>query len=216
MRLTYRTITAADALAFDALLAIYEASIDTSEQKPAALLRRQSLRSDYVFLAGLAGGEVAAFAICYAPACQGFWLLEYLAVSQAARSGGLGAKVFRKCLRHFADRPHAVLEVDAPEPHAPGAETRARRLAFYKRLGCRIVAGLRYELPLKVAGHSPPPMVLLTHSPRTTKRIRQTLVRNWLTRIYVDVYAKRPTDPRIARMLHGLPGEIALEPIAAT
>jgi GNAT superfamily N-acetyltransferase len=196
---------------FQRVFEICAATIDRSEQKTEAELRACFLNPAYRFMAAREAGVIVGCAICYAPPEQGFWLLEYIAVDPGFQGRGLGARLFDACCAVVGPDAVGLLEVDAPEPQKPGALARQRRLAFYRRLGCRRLDGLAYILPLDHHG-PPPPMWLLVHAPADVARLPATQIRAWLERIYADVYARPADDPRLARMTAGLSGSLAIVP----
>jgi len=196
-------LTRHDDAAFDALVVIYQASIERSEQKPVEALRRAVDDSRYRFLVARDGDAVIGFAICYAPAPEGMWLLEYMATDATRRSSGLGAALLQACidLHRAAGRPIGLLEVDAVSGDAMLRDQRMRRLAFYRRNGCRMIDGLDYILPLPGA----PAMRLLVHAPAGVETLDKAELEIWIAAIYREVYAQAANDPRPARMVAPLP-----------
>jgi ribosomal protein S18 acetylase RimI-like enzyme len=99
------------------------------------------------------------------PACQAAYLW-YLAVLPACRNGGIGSW----CYQQLAARIQAagagaiLLEVEIPEEAHTEMERgyAKRRIGFYRRLGARLLTGIRYYQ--HVGSHQPPiPMHLLVH-----------------------------------------------------
>ncbi len=211
MTLHIRQAVPADSLAMERVLAIYREAIERSEQKPEAELRASLSRADYRLMIAERHGEIVGFSISHAPAGEDFWLFEYAATVAAERGRGTGTKLFRQAGISGGVERTALVEVDAI-PQA-GGEVQEKRLRFYGRLGCRIVHGVDYILPLNVNG-TPPPMLLLALAPPGVAAVPREIVKRWLTQLYTSVYGKPPDDPRIGLMLHGLPSEIALAPIS--
>lgn len=204
-----------DAAGFARVHALCAAVIERSEQKTAAELRATFERDDYVFLAARRTGDLLGFASVFLPEGQDFWLLEYLAVAEAAQGEGCGAALFAAAVAHAGPGRIGLLEVDALPPPAADAMLRGkvgRRLAFYGRLGCRQIAGVDYLLPLQTYG-APPPMILLAHAPPSAESVKRHALLDWLRTIYVQVYAQDPGDSRIARMADKLPAELELLPL---
>ena len=85
----------------------------------------------------------------------------------------------------------------------PDRAVRARRIAFYRRLGCRRVDGLAFILPLP----SPGPALLLDLMVAgfAAAEVPHALLRRWLTEIYTGVYGCGADDPRIEAMLATTP-----------
>lgn len=188
---------------FDQLVRIYQAAIVASEQKSPAELREMLSNPRYrVLVARDASGTVIGFAILYFPSAGAFWLLEYMAVDTRLRSRGLGAHMFaaaRQLAGTIVGSAPCVLEVD--QPHAGATDDDAsRRLRFYHRLGCRRIAHLNYVLPLREHG-TPPAMWLLVHGLEGRAVLSADELRTWLRHIYVEVYNRKPDDPRIIMMM---------------
>jgi GNAT superfamily N-acetyltransferase len=194
----------------DEVCRIYEASIPASERKPVEAIRAMATRPDYRLIAALRDDAVLGFAALFAPPDEPFALLEYMAVDEALRGGGVGAGLFRAAVEGLAS-PDKMLLVEVEAGAGDEREPRRRRLAFYRRLGCRRVAGLAYELPLHVAGR-PPAMELMVYPPATANgRLARRTVESALRRIYAKVYDQPADDPRIARMIAGLADPMLLD-----
>jgi GNAT superfamily N-acetyltransferase len=199
-----------DDATFAQVFTIYRDVIEPSEQKTRAELRAAFGRSDYRIIVARENGAIVGFAMGWTPAGERYWLLEYLAVDRSQQGKGLGAALFSEMLGHAGPGSLALVEAD---DDAGTSGMQRRRLDFYARLGCRALKGISYLLPLETSG-VPPPMLLLVHALGAIDSIPRETVRGWLARIYVEVYAQRADDPRIARMLAGLPEHIALTPPA--
>ena len=208
MTMHISTLPPNDQAGFGQMLAIYQSSIEPSEQKPAQELATCLRDPRYHFLVARNGGDVTGFSIQFFPSSGAFWLLEYIAVDQRTRSQGLGCRIFVNAKEAAAARaPGApcLLEVDQPVPpvaltHDKPSNDTVRRLAFYRRLPCRKLEGLDYILPLDVGG-TPPPMLLLVHGLETETSVPKESVRQWLMTIYVEVYQCSPRDARLDVML---------------
>ena len=199
-----------DRAGFEQMSRIYQRSIELSEQKSAAEIAATVADPQYSVLVLRVNREVRGFAIfCFL--ASDIWLLEYLAVDDALRSRGNGTALFLAA-KHAADarNPSAqcVLEVDRPAPVAAPGDDRARRLSFYRALGCRRIEGLDYILPLTANG-KPPPMMLLVHG-LDGPTLPKAKLAHWLGAIYANVYAQLPGDRRIADMLSSLPEQVPL------
>ena len=208
-------VDAAQSDAVEAACRIYEASLPASERKPTDAIRAMEARPDYRLLTAALDGRVIGFAALFAPRGESFALLEYLAVDEAARGAGVGAELFRAVVNATADAGTArwlLLEVDADVcDDAADLHQQRRRQAFYRRLGCRRVAGVTYELPLRTSGQSPPPMHLFVHDAGSRRVISRIDLLHALRVIYRDVYGQAADDPRIDAMLAGVSDPIAFD-----
>ena len=195
-----------DAATLDAAYALYAAEIEQTEQRPEQEFRALILRRGYRFLAAHLDEALIGIAVSWVPDDGDFWLFEYAAVAPLLRGNNIGANLFLAS-RHLAGQGRTgLVEVDA----YTGEEIQARRLAFYRRLGCRRIAGLDYILPLDAFG-APPPMWLLALPPEeSAATVSVHTVETWLREIYAVAYAKSLDDPRLAGMIDPLPDDIEL------
>lgn len=212
-RLSYQLLNSANDPSFEEFFRIYAESIHPREQKSKSLIARMTARADYKFFVQKDDGRVTGFSIVFAPEKETFCLLEYMAVDATRRDSGLGGQLFLHSAEAMAT-PEGVplamlLEVDSDREASADRQLRARRLAFYKRLGCLRIDNLSYILPLAGAG-APPEMFLLVHASPEIRTIQKSELRHWLEVIYETVYGCRPGDRRIARMLEGAPDLVTL------
>lgn len=209
----FEILAAQAASTLDEVGRIYTASIPPNERKPLDALRAMASRTDYRLLAARRNDTVLGFAALFAPPDEPFALLEYLAVDEASRGGGIGAGLFRAAAAELASSQRMLLiEVEAAVGEREELEHRRRRQAFYRRLGCRRVMGLAYELPLRTAG-LPPAMELMIHHPNAAAepRLDRRTLEAALLGIYTRVYDQPTHDPRIARMLSTLADQVQLD-----
>lgn len=207
-------LTSAEGAPFQELFAIYASSIAAREQKPEAWLRAMVEAPEYRVWISRDAGHVLGFSILFVPPASGFALLEYMAVVSERRGHGFGAKLFQKTVER-AVTPEGeplpvLLEVDSDGEASSDRALRTRRLHFYRRLGCRKVAGLRYLMPLQGTGAAPE-MVLMIYRAAHEARVARGDLERWLKIIYRDVYHVPPDDPRIGTMLAPLPDPVGVE-----
>src|SRR5262249_31095076 len=150
--------------------------------------------------------HVAAFAIVFVSSEPAFALLEYMAVRESDRGRGRGACLFRDTIEILSGPGPALpvlIEVESEGPGDAGHEERRRRQAFYRRLGCRRVEGLRYILPLET-NPPPPEMEIMIHIHTGASEIPRHELGRWLGAVYQRVYARPGDDARIEQMLKPL------------
>ena len=114
-----------------------------AERKPLTAIRRLVETGRYDPLAAEEDGQVRGYAMVWtAQGGQGS-LLEYLAVLDGQRSGGLGGRILDLLAGRYG---HLFGEAEAPDDADPAVnELRRRRLVFYRRNGFRV---LDYECAL--------------------------------------------------------------------
>ncbi|WP_459788817.1 N-acetyltransferase [Alteriqipengyuania sp. 357] len=185
---------------------LYEASFPESERKPASFIQEVARREDYELLQMTCGPNLWGMAVVHARPTGTFRLLEYIAVTPETRGLGLGGAFFS----WIAERALSplLLEVESERAGSEGSVDRKRRLAFYRKHGCRTLQPLEYIMPPVGAG-SPPPMNLLIAS-WPGKEVGRHLVTGWLRDIYRHVYDRSPDDSNIREMTEGLPDMISL------
>ena len=198
-------LMAGDAAGFADAFAIYHDAIELTEQRTEDGLRKLLLRPDYRFFVARREGKMIGMSVAYVPGEDYFWLFEYAAVIPEARGANIGAQLFLASRAIAGPGRMGLVEVDADR----GSEMQARRLNFYRRLGCRRIDGLEYQLPLEDYGQ-PPEMWLLALAAPEIGTLDVNIVERWLRTIYEDVYAKRLDDPRLAQMIDSLPDDVPL------
>jgi ribosomal protein S18 acetylase RimI-like enzyme len=198
---------------FEALYAIYCESIALREQKSKADLAAMVSKANYRLLLAQDDNSVVGFSIVFVAGSESFCLLEYMAVEKSRRGGGLGSELFEETVaamyRSGGDIP-ILLEIDSDREPSPDQVQRRRRQNFYRRLGCRRIAGCAYILPLP-GENAPPEMDLFVYVPEPAPTIRRGELEGWLKLIYRDVYGCSADDRRIAIILDGVSDPIDLD-----
>jgi GNAT superfamily N-acetyltransferase len=195
---------------FDGLVRVYEASLAASGRKSVAALKAMLARPEYAFVIAIEGKRVVGFAIAIALIGSDAALLEYMAVHAEFRGRGVGAELFGAVAewQKIAGR-FLLVEVDSEREDSAEREQRARRKAFYRRLGAKELRGLRYIMP-PVTAATPTPMELMVYRRELPASIEKERVRAWLEDCYLQVYGVPAGDPRIGEMLAGCAEWVAL------
>jgi ribosomal protein S18 acetylase RimI-like enzyme len=202
-------VTAQDSL-LPGLIEIYTQAHPANERKSVAELEAMLRRPEYHFLVAERNAEAVGFAICLELDCADAMLLEYLAIRHSLRGHGYGSEIFRAAahLAENADR-FLIIEVDAETAGASATAEAVRRKQFYRRLGCREMAGLVYQMPA-LARDTPPPMQLMLWKQTLPEAVPRTQLRLWLASIYRKAYHQPADDPRMEAMLKPLAAEVRL------
>jgi GNAT superfamily N-acetyltransferase len=207
-----RPLTTAADKGFDALYAIYRDAIAEREQKSRAQLAVMVSQPYYRFLLAQDADSVVGFSISFVSVGESFCLLEYIAVDRGYRNHGVGSGLFEEtvlAIRRENGVIPILLEVDSDRGPGADQELRHRRQNFYRRLGCRRIAGCAYILPLP--GQQPPPqMDLFVHVYEPAQPIPRASLERWLKVIYQEVYGCSADDPRISLMLAGVADPVLL------
>ena len=197
---------------FEAAMAIYEAEIPKAEQKTRAQILASLTHPDVRFWTYVRGGDVIGVSIVYVPRREGEMLLEYLAIAARAQGAGIGSLLFTASYEASRIDPGTMLliEVDSEEGEPDAAEraVRLKRKQFYRRLGCREVAGFDYILPLE--NYGPAPKMNLLVLGMEEDRLETVRLKQAVRAVYQNVYACAQNDPRLAAMFAGLEGSLEL------
>ena len=198
---------------FEEFYRIYANSIAARERKSRTWICEMVGRSDYKFLLLKHSNQVTGFSVLFLPQSENFGVLEYMAIADAYRNQGLGAELFRRAMQ--ATRPAQrgqpgpiLLEVDSDREKSPDQGLRTRRQQFYRRLGCAMISGLHYIMPLPGVG--PPPEMDLFIYGEDRRQISKAKLEKWLKIIYQGIYNCPPEDPRIGEMLAGVSDPVLL------
>jgi hypothetical protein len=149
--------------------------------------------------------SVAGFFILYVG--HEIALLEYLATDERLRGRNLGSALYRAAKAAARDLPMLV-EAESDRELSADRDLRARRIGFYRRLGCRRIEVFNFILPLPGLGE--PPQLDILVDGMDGSSIDAGLLARWLTEIYVGVYGCAPDDPRLREMIGLLPPTLEL------
>jgi len=199
---------------FEEFYSIYADSISARERKSKAWISEMAGRAEYKILLLKQDTHVIGFSVLFLPQLESFGLLEYMAIANAYRNGGLGSELFRRSVQvaslAWPGRPGSLLlEVDSDREKCADQTLRTRRQQFYRRLGCLVISGLHYIMPL--AGEGPPPeMDLLVYPRGGLRQVPKSEVERWIKTIYQSVYNCSPEDPRIKQILMSIADPVQL------
>lgn len=186
--------------------ALYRDSITKSQQRPEAEFRSLVGRKDFHFIAAMLEDELLGVAVTWIPPDSDIWLFESVVVVPKARGHRIGTNLFTGARILAGEHRTALIEVEVDL----GAKGQARRIEFFRRLGCLRVVGLDYRMPLRALG-IPPPMWLLGVMAQPVDVVPAQTVEGWMRRIYAEAYDKPVDDPRLAQMIDPLPDDVMLE-----
>lgn len=195
---------------FEALVAVYESAFPASERKSIDRLKAMIERPTYCFLGALQGNMLAGFSISIALQGTDAGLLEYMAIHAEHRGQGLGEQLFHATVSYpLLAGLHMLIEVELDQLSDVAHGDPARRRAFYKRNGCREIAGLVYRMP-HVSEAKPPPMHMMVFRSNLPADLPLPKLQGWLDACYQQVYGVPQGDARISAMLSGLSSHVPL------
>ena len=112
---------------------LYERAFPKSEKKPFSLMEKKCTEGSMEIYAIADGEDFLGLAIFILDGRLA--LLDYLAIDEDRRGGGIGSEMLREVKRLYPDRV-LLLEIEDPdEEGADNREERVRRLGFYNRNG---------------------------------------------------------------------------------
>ncbi len=149
-------------LDMDALRKVYQEDLTKdfppAERKPLAAMEKLHYAGRYDLWGLYDGGDLAAYALLWHDPDGGFVLLDYLGVCRSRPHGaGIGSAMVKALMERYGHTEGILVEAEAPEGDGADGEEealRARRLAFYRRLGFRDLSyvakifGVRYAMLL--------------------------------------------------------------------
>ncbi len=203
---SFTVLTPKHRIELDALISIYQDTIEPTEQKTPGEVEAMLSDTRYVLTVSRTGRQISGFTIAFFPDEADFWLLEYMAVAAELHRKRIGEALFKEAYRYGLQRDPkrlCILEVDKPAGSTSPKNDTEGRFRFYRRLDCRVVDGVDYILPLETHG-APPAMLLLTYQQPPLETVSIARVRQWISHLYVDVYGKLVSDARIDAMVSNL------------
>lgn len=174
--MTLRHLLSSDDPAFAATIALYESSFPEDERIASEIVRDRLPNPLYPLLAIEEEGRFLGFAYL------GFFEIDaqstfvgfmFFAVEPTHRGHGIGAEVYRKVYHYSIDACQRlgrtmlglIYEVERPElaENDQDRNVREHRLAFYERMGGKVLKGIEYVQPSLGEGKNPVPLHLMVH-----------------------------------------------------
>jgi len=162
--------------------ALYDEAFPRSEREPPRVVIESVERGVALAVRARQGSETIGLATTHRLKNPPASFLVYLAVSKEHRNQGLGPKLFEAVTR--GGPPEVVWEVDHPARARSTEERtlRERRVAFFERLGGKVVLASYQQPP--VNGDEAIPMMLMARGVVDTSEMIEALVRA----IYFEKY----------------------------
>ncbi len=189
--------------------AIYVSSFPAPERGDFDELMGEIGRGTRLFFTALAGKDLIGFAVTLRLKPTNIHVLEYLAVEQASRNRGIGARLLRhagETLKASSRASAIILEVEPDDEGAPDErQLRARRIGFYRRLGAKTVdCAPRYRAP-NLAGPGTVNFRLLWIALSNSADVPTgAQLRDTLLNLYTQSYDLAPDDPLVVASIQDL------------
>jgi GNAT superfamily N-acetyltransferase len=194
---------------FQEAMKIYAASFPEHERRSFASIETTIISGKSRLIIGSMNGRVVLMALLYPLAGTTFMLLDYLAISKEHRGRGLGQKFISSLLDIIDGTGLKHLLVEVENPHIDDDDAKTRRARFYKRLGFREIAGLRYLLP-PLQGTSCTEMILMVLSKEDEYSMDRVMIKDAIVLIFEELYGRGEDDDILSSIMEDLPDQIEL------
>lgn len=197
--------------ATEAFSAIYETSFPACERDDTASLLASIEAGDRDCAVASFEGDVVGLAVTKAFSIGGSSALEYLAVAEAVRNQGIGARLLASLMEQFTTgvvSPDAglILEVDPPEASS-GTERdlRRRRIGFYQRNGASVIdCAPAYRAPNLETEGTLPYVLMWRPAIRSAGPPTGEFLRSLVKALLTESYELDPNDPLVLQVLDDL------------
>jgi GNAT superfamily N-acetyltransferase len=192
-------------------MAIIRRSISGNTQLPQERLEQLLTSGRYRLFAYVDGQEASGAALLYFAEHPGFVWLDYFAIRSDLRGQGLGGDLFRQIIaataRQNASPDWLLLEVDDDrDGDAQHQATCGRRIAFYRRLGARLLENVPYRFPS--AFGEPVPMRLMAYPVRSGARLTEDELKGMVGEVFLNIHGRSQDDELLRWFGESMPKEI--------
>lgn len=196
---------------FAGAIEIYTESFSPDSRQLVSLLKERIDSGTSCLYVGYIPKEVVFIAVLWPLKNTEFILLDYIATQKRFRSQGIGSAFMKELYQELRDSEKFLLiEVENPEK-GERKEQKERRLAFYQRLGAKIMKGVRYLLPALDGSISiPTEMLLLMFPEYKQKTIAAKVVKEAISQIYQQLYSTDINHPLLHTIIDNLEDPVEL------
>lgn len=188
---------------------IYEEAFPANEKQSLDLIKNRIIERKSKLVVGIINSEVVCMSLLWEFDSLDFVLLDYMAVSKNHRNNNLGTQLFQYLSNIIRGiNKYMIIEV---ENHLFGNNSieRKRRINFYIQNGAYVLDNVNYILP-SLDGTSPTEMLLMISPKYKSNYIDSELVKNLISRLYIELYKRNENDLVLIKMLKQLPNKIIL------
>jgi hypothetical protein len=194
---------------FNGAMDIYVDSFPPNERHSLEVIRQRVTNKESRLFVGVDQNEVVLMCLIYNLSSAEFLLFDYMAVSATKRGLGVGSLFLQFIRSHFKlTAKYMVLEVENPA-HGDNREEREKRVAFYKKNGAKLLAGVRYILPA-LDNTTPTEMVLMVMPEYPGGTISGSTIKRLIATIYAEVYNRPAHDPLLQSFIETVPKTVTL------
>jgi len=202
----------ADHADFKEAMRIYTESFPPNERHPVETVKHRLENGLYRLYIGKSGNKVVLAALLYPLKNTNFILFDYMAIDKHHRNRGIGTEFVRtlvKSLRKNKANKYLILEVENPDC-GDNREQRRRRLSLYRRLGAKEMKNVRYILPALSGGNSPTEMILMVLPNYNNGKMKGTLARKLIRRVYWELYNRGRNDKLLNKFINDIGDTVKL------
>ncbi len=207
----FRRVETTEDASFQDAMGIYRAGFPANERHPVPTIAERLAAHRYWLFVGEEDQNVVLMALLYPVRGTAFVLLDYMATAEGFRSRGIGSAFLRHMLGLLATRSRKrqlVIEVENPAC-GDNREQRRRRGAFYRRLGAKVLDGVRYILP-PLSGDQPTEMILMMFPAPGQDCLRGAVISELILHLYRELYRRDEGDPLLRSFVSDVPDTVNL------
>jgi GNAT superfamily N-acetyltransferase len=189
---------------------IYEEAFPANEKQSLDLIKNRIIERKSKLVVGIINSEVVCMSLLWEFDSLDFVLLDYMAVSKNHRNNNLGTQLFQYLSNIIRGiNKYMIIEV---ENHLFGNNSieRKRRINFYIQNGAYVLDNVNYILP-SLDGTSPTEMLLMISPKYKSNYINSELVKDLISRLYIELYKRNENDLVLIKILKQLPNKIILK-----
>ena len=196
---------------FEQCTAILREAISPETQLPPERLRNLLAGGRYQCFSYPSAGDVLGAALVYFPESLSLVWLDYFAIRSDLRGRGLGSDLFREIARLSSEQSPLLewLLFEVDDGRDGDSERQAmseRRIAFYQRLGARLLKNVSYKFPSSFG--EPVPMRLMAYPLQQDATLSPGMLRRAVADVFVHIHGRSADDPLLQWFSAALPEEI--------
>jgi hypothetical protein len=188
---------------------IYEEAFPANEKQSLGIIKNRILEKKSKLIVGIINSEVVCMSLLWEFDSLDFVLLDYMAVSKNHRNKNLGTQLFQYLSRIIISiNKFMIIEV---ENHLFGNNSieRKRRINFYIQNGAYVLENVNYILP-SLNDTCGTDMLLMISPKYKSNFINSDLVKDLISRLYIELYNRNENDLVLIKMLKQIPKQIIL------
>jgi GNAT superfamily N-acetyltransferase len=195
---------------FEAAMNIYITSFQENERRPRASIIEMLNCERCRLIVGDTMEGIVFMALLYPLKGTSFLLGDYLATMEGYRNLGIGEAFLRYIFDEMKNMPFNHFLIQIENPHDGCDKMKNRRMKFYKRLGMKELADVRYILP-PLQGTKTTDLTLMTNPGDGELFLEGEIVRDLVIRMFGELYGRYEGDEFLMRTLESIPKLVRLD-----